>query len=148
MKKVLHAIGGAIDRLTGFLGGVILAVLISCVMSTAIRLIDFDVPGLGWCYLVMMIVFPLWGRKRHQYFSLFLAPIFNMLGSDADGGGEDMGPSTVDRWQDVVINIAYVLSVVLIFISFVFTAKTPLIIGTVLLLLYGGYVGRLQTEEL
>lgn len=141
MKTILNNIGNAIDIMAGAAGGLAFSILTCLTLSTALRIADIHVNGLWAIILGLLLIGPIIGFRRRDYFAQFMGPIFNATA--LDGGSHHLGPDNVESVKDLLMQVLYGIAVILLLIATVFSARTPLIISTTILIAYSIYAMRI-----
>ncbi len=140
VKKVLLAVGWAIDRVAGAAGGLMAAGLASLTLANALRLADARPRGLWAVYLGLLLAGPLLGLRYRAFFVHFIAPLFNSAVS-SEGAGE-LGPDTSDTARTWLMQVLYLIALVLLVLATVFAARTPLLLSAGLLFAYALHAAR------
>ncbi|MBM4152252.1 MAG: hypothetical protein FJ220_01850, partial [Kiritimatiellaceae bacterium] len=126
MKKFLNFAGRLINTASGFLGGLIFAVLVILSTSSSIRLFDMMIPHLRGIFWLLVCMFPFIGAKLHYKFIWFFTPLFCAFANDCDGTVGQTGDDNPHMsFKDVLIAIAYLAGVTLCIFTFFFTALIP-----------------------
>ena len=134
MKTILNAVGRTIDLIVGASGGLVFSVLACMTVSTALRIASVQPRGTWAVYVGLLLAGPIIGLRRRDYFAYFIAPVFNAT-AGSDGSG-DLGPDNVDSVRDWLMAAIYIIGVILLVVATVFSARTPLILSTALLVAY------------